>query len=129
MYRYSRRLAQLLTLAFLASIFAPFLLCGGGSLTQAEASDCCRAMQFKCHKSDGDGACCKHQTVAPLHLAITSPSELRPPQPLATLGLLPVAASGGLLGTQSPHQLFDLFSGHSPPETAPLFLLNSTLLI
>jgi hypothetical protein len=129
MRRYTRKLATFVTLAFVLSIFTPLLLCGGTSFTKAEASDCCRAMDFKCHKNEGDGPCCKHQSIAPLNLAITSAVELAPAQPLTTIGLLPVIANSGLLASQCRHQLFIFSSGHSPPETVPLFLINSTLLI
>jgi hypothetical protein len=86
-------------------------------------------MQFKCHKKDAEGACCKHQTITPLHLAVTSISELAPPQPVALIGLAPILASGDLLRGQPGHQVFDLFPGHSPPETIPLFIFHSALLI
>jgi hypothetical protein len=129
MRQYTRKIARLLTVAFVLSAFTPLLLCGGSSFTKAEASDCCRAMDFKCHKNDGNGACCQHQSVAPLNLAITSALKLAPPQPLATIGLLPVVATGGVLGSQSCHQVFDFLPGHSPPGTVPLFLFHSTLLI
>lgn len=129
MRRYSRRLAKFLTVAFVVSIFTPLLLCGGDSFTKAEASDCCRAMGLKCHKNNSDSACCKHQNVGPLDLAVTSAAQLAPPQPLATIGLFPIVAKGGLLENQTGHRLFELFSGHSPPENVPLFILHSTLLI
>ena len=125
----SRKAGQLLTAIFTLSVFAPLLLCGGSSFTKAEASDCCRAMGSQCQKNKSNNPCCKHEAVAPLHLAVTSTSELAPPQPLATISLLPVAASDGLLGRQSRHQLFDFLQGHSPPESVPLFIFHSTLLI
>ena len=126
--RHVRSLAKLLTLTFGLSAFAPLLLCGGGSPTKTEASACCRAMQFQCHKTDGDSACCKHQSVAPLQPAMASASPLAP-QPLATLGLLPVGVAGGLLANQSRQRLIDSLLVHSPPEGVPLFLFHSTLLI
>src|SRR5438132_4204177 len=123
---YARKVAILLLVGFGLLIFTPLLLCGGSSFSKSEASDCCRAMDYKCHKSEGDGPCCKHESVAPLHLAIHSPSELAPPpQPLATVSLLPIIAND-LFGAQSRHHLFVLIPGHSPPETVSLFLFNST---
>lgn len=129
MRRYSREFASLLTLLFAVSGFSPLLLCGGSSFTKAEASDCCRAMQFKCHKNNGDEPCCKHRTVAPLHLALTSTFEVAAPQPPALRTLVPIVAGSELLTRQAGHQFSDLFAGHSPPETVPLFLLHSTLLV
>jgi len=122
-------LARLMTLAFALSVFVPFLLCGAGSVTKAEASACCRAMQFKCHKTDGESGCCKHQSVAPVQPAISSASQVAPQQPLAAVGVLPSAFTGGLLGSQFGHRLFDLFPAHSPPGGVPLFLFHSTFLI
>jgi len=118
-----------MTLAFGLSAFVPFLLCGGGSPTKAEASACCRAMQFKCHKTDGDSACCKHQSVAPLQPAIASASVVAPPQPLATVGVLSITVTGGSLAGQFGDRLLDLFPAHSPPGSVPLFLFHSTFLI
>src|SRR6266568_1862940 len=74
-----------------------------------------RAMQFKCHATEADSACCKHETITPLHLAITPVRLLAPRQPLATIGVLPVAAAAGALpGNQCGHRIFDLFPAHSP---------------
>src|SRR6516165_10692347 len=111
--RHVRSFAKLVTLAFGLSAFAPFLLCGGGSPTKVEASACCRAMQFKCHKTDGDSACCNHQSVAPFQPAIASGSPLAPPQPLATINVLPIPVTGGALAGQFGDRLFDLFPAHS----------------
>ena len=127
--RHVRSFAKLLTLAFGLSAFAPFLLCGGGSPTKMEASACCRAMQFQCHKTDGESACCKHQSVAPLQPAIASGSPLTPPQPLATVGVLWTPVKGGALAGQFGDRLFDLFPAHAPPGSVPLFLFHSTFLI
>jgi hypothetical protein len=129
MRRHVRSLARLVTLAFALSLLVPFLLCGAGSVTRVEASACCRAMQFKCHRADGDGACCKHQSVAPVQLGIASASQVAPPQPLATVGVLPVVVTGGLLESQFGNRLFDLSFAHSPPGGVPLFLFHSTFLI
>jgi hypothetical protein len=129
MRRHMRSLGSLVTLAFALSVFVPFLLCGAGSVTKAEASACCRAMRFKCHKADGDGACCKHQSVAPVPPGITSASQVSPPRPLATVGVLTIAAAGGSLAGQFGDRLFDLFPAHSPPGSIPLFLFHSTFLI
>jgi hypothetical protein len=126
--RHVRSFARLVTLAFGLSTFAPFLLCGGFP-TKAEASACCRAMQFKCHKADGDSACCKHQRIAPLQPAIASASQATPPQPLATVGLLPAAVTARSLASNFGQLLFDLFPAHSPPGSVPLFLFHSTFLI
>ena len=127
--RHVRSFAKLVTLAFGLSAFAPFLLCGGGFPTKAEASACCRAMQFQCHKTDGESACCKHQSVAPVQPAISSASQVAPPQPLATVGVLPIAVTGSLLAGQFGDRLLDLFPAHSPPGSVPLFLFHSTFLI
>jgi len=129
MRRHVRSLARLVTLAFAVSVFVPFLLCGADSVTKAEASACCRAMQFKCHKTDGESPCCKHQSVAPVQPAISSASQVAPPQPLATVGVLPIAVTGSLLAGQFGDRLFDLFPAHSPPGSVPLFLFHSTFLI
>ena len=128
MRRHVRSFAKLLTLAFGLSPFAPFLLCGSGSPTKLEASACCRAMQFKCHKTDGDGACCKHERVTPVQPAIASASHLAPP-PLATVGVLPIAVTGGSRAAQYGDRQLDLFPAHSPPGSVPLFLFHSILLI
>ncbi|PYV09675.1 MAG: hypothetical protein DMG23_10190 [Acidobacteria bacterium] len=117
-------LAKFLIVAFALSIFMPLLLCGGGSFTKAEASNCCRALQFECQQKDGAGACGKHQTITPVHLAVTSASELAPPQPLTLIGLAPVLSSGDLLRGQVGHHLFNLFPRHFPPE-AILSLLKT----
>src|SRR5215472_8029277 len=129
MRRHARRLARSVTLAYALSVFVPFLLCGAGPVTKTESSACCRAMQFKCHKAHGDGPCCKHQSVAPVQSAIASASQVPPLQPLATVGVLPIAVTGGLLGRQFCHRLFDLSPAHAPPGNVPLFLFHSTLLI
>ena len=130
MRRHVRGLAKLVVFAFALSAFTQFLLCGAGSFTKSEASECCRAMQFKCHATEADSACCEHETIAPLHLAITPVRLLAPRQPLATIGVLPVAAAAGaLVGNQCGHRIFDLFPAHSPPEGVSLFLLLATFLI
>jgi hypothetical protein len=129
MRRHVRSLARLETLAFAISVFVPFLLCGAGLVAKEEASACCRAMQFKCHKTDGDSACCKQQSVAPPQPAIASASQLAPPQPQATVGLLPADLTCGLLGNQSGHRVIEQFPVHSPPDGVPLFLFHSTFLI
>jgi hypothetical protein len=130
MRRHLRGLAKFVLLAFALSVFTQSLLCGAGSFTKSEASECCRAMLFKCHATEADSACCKHETIAPLHLAITPARLLAPRQPLATVSVLPVAAAAGaLLGNQCGHRIFDLFPAHSPPEGVSLFLLLATFLI
>ena len=86
-------------------------------------------MRFKCHKTDGGGACCKHEGVTPVQPAIGSASQVTPPQPLATVGVLPVAVTGDSLVGQFGDRLFDLFPAHSPPGSIPLFLFHSTFLI
>jgi len=127
--RHVRSFAKLVTLAFGLSAFAPFLLCGGGFPTKAEASACCRAMQFQCHKTNGDSACCKHQSVAPVPPGITSASQVSPSRPLATVGVLPVAVTARSLASHFGQRLFDLFPAHSPPGSVPLFLFHLILLI
>ena len=129
MRRHVRSLARLLTLAFGLSVSVPFLLCGVGPVTSLEASACCRAMQFKCHKADGGSACCKHLSAAPVQPAIASASRLGPPHALATVGVLPVALINRLFPGQLGGRLFDEFAAHSPPGRVPLFLLHSTFLI
>src|SRR5215467_277264 len=128
MRRCARKITILLLVGFGLLIFSPLLLCGGSSFTKSEASDCCRAMDYKCNNSKSNGPCCKHESVAPLHLAIHSPSELSPPQPLATVGVLSITGNE-LFGNQSGHHLLILLPGHSPPESVALFLFHSTLLI
>src|SRR2546423_13126527 len=126
MRRYTRKLARVLTAAFVLSIFTPLLLCGGTSFTKVEASDCCRAMDSKCHKTNGDDPCCKHQSVAPLNLAISSAPQLAPPQALVAFSLLPVVLGTAPVSSQFHRQFFQFFHGHSPPEAVPLFLFHST---
>lgn len=110
------------------SFLAPAFQCGGLSTTSTEMAECCRAMGSACRKTQGNGACCKHQvselspTVGLLPCACVSAV-----QPPVCVAFLPVAT--GDLTARPSYRFFALSVAHSPPERAPLFLLHCALLI
>jgi hypothetical protein len=124
-----RVLVRLLAISLVFSVLGPSLVCGGGPTTTREASDCCRAMHFACHKAKGGGTCCKHQAsaAAPLAVAALSRSPIAP-QPSFTAAFL---AAGSALQPLLPSASFSNLSAarHPPPTGPPLFLVNSALLI
>ncbi len=124
-----RVLPRLLAISLVFSVLGPGLVCGDGPTTKQEASDCCRAMHFACHKTNGGGTCCKHQASAraPLAVATLARSPVAP-QPSFTAAFL---AASSAFEPLVPSASFSTQSAarHPPPTGPPLFLLHSALLI
>lgn len=125
-----RRLVWPAIFVVLGGFLSPVLLCGRGAITtEQEASSCCRAMSYACHKSDGGGPCCKHKMTSPAPVAVvTAARGLSCPQPVLLAVLLPSLANFSALPGLS-YVSFPLIGGHSPPGNVPLFVLHSSLLI
>jgi hypothetical protein len=128
MRRLSRNLTGTLILTLMALVFGPLLLCGSGPMSKAEASACCRAMHFQCHRDGRTSACCEHQEFAPLHVTLSTAQDsvaMHPQIAGTVLGSVPT------LNVPQPRSAWDLFpvSSHSPPKLVPLFLRNSSLRI
>ena len=120
-----RGLARFLAAALVFSTSGPSVLCGGGVTTKQDATDCCRAMHFACHKRDGNGSCCKHDVSAPAPMAVAPrPHSLVDKQPRATGSFLPAIDPLPLLVPAARSGLA-LSEDHPPPQDVPLFLLHS----
>ncbi len=124
-----RGLARFLAASLVFSLLGPSVLCGGGFTTKQDATDCCRAMHFACHKRDGNGSCCKHEASAPTPVAVAPrPHGLADRQIQATSALLRALNPSPLLAPAARF-CFALLEDHPPPRHVPLFLLHSIFLI
>jgi len=125
----SRLLAGTLTVTLVLLVFGPFLLCGGGSTNKAEMATCCRAMHFQCHKKDGLSSCCDHETVDALHVTLSIARDGNSVQPQLAWAPLADAVRTDEWHARAGYSTFPLSPIHSPPQSTPLFLRHSTLLI
>ncbi|HKS97294.1 MAG TPA: hypothetical protein VJV74_14320 [Terriglobia bacterium] len=121
--------ARLVAVLLPLSLLAPTLLCGVQAISPRDASACCRAMKFACHRGDTYSACCERQAPEPSRLAIIAPvRKSTHSQPMLAVSLLPIAAMNATpSGWQRAPSASD--TGHAPPGEVPLFLLHSILLI
>jgi hypothetical protein len=110
-----------------ASLLAPTLVCGAGSATLRETSECCRAMRFTCHNRHS-ATCCEQKDTAPASFAVLTMCRSTAKSQLTIIALLPALAIPTLLD-RSFYTKFALSGEHSPPSDVPLFLRNSVLLI
>ena len=121
--------ARLVAILLPLTLLAPAFVCGAAPTTRSgESPACCRAMNIACHER-GTFTCCEHQSPATDGLTLGSPVRaVNRPQPAGAIVLLPAASILGASSAPSGESAV-LSAAHSPPTSAPLFLLYSILLI
>jgi|SRR5579863_3476077 len=120
--------ARCVTAVLSLTLLAPALACGATRAVPAQASACCRAMNFACHERGGL-VCCEHPRPQDGGLALASPVRtVTRSQPEGATVLLPAASILGASPALSRARA-GFSAGYSPPPLALPFLLHSVLLI
>ncbi len=121
-------IARIVVFSVAVSFLAPALACASGMRTAPNASACCRAMRYTCHKAGDNISCCQQRGPLPVPPALAasghSTYNLDRPITFSTLAAPPNHS----VATGAPRAL-SIFAGLSPPGREPLFLLHSSLLI
>jgi hypothetical protein len=108
------------------SLVAPAFVCDSPESPE-EATACCRAMKFTCHKPNASEPCCRKQPSARAQVGV-APTWRAAQVPLSAaspLAAFPVAP----LPQGRTHCILPLFGGLPPPIGPPPLLLKSVLLI